>query len=312
MSLSSLPKTKSGKQITLGFGTGTKLAVAKRDGGKPGLSAEVVEPLVLALKSGFNHLDTAEAYSTEAEVGEAVKQVGVKREDIWITSKHSPHWLGHERKTLSPTEYVEYALRTIDTPYLDALLIHWPYFGQEDASPLGLTIEQVWTELEAQVDAGKVRYLGVLNFTVSDLEKILAVAKHAPLLHQIEFHASLPDQTPGVVEFSQKHGIVVEAYGPLTALFRDTLGQVKHVAEEIAEAHSQTAGQVLLQWVVEQDVLPVTTSSNEQRIKDALEVKLDRRGVLTAAEVAEISAVGKAHPHRAFFKDQFGEPAGSA
>lgn len=158
-----------------------------------------------------------------------------------------------------------------------------------------------------------MREIGVSNFRVGDLERIFNIpdVKYTPVVNQIEFHPYLQDQSPGILDFSQKHNILVEAYGPLTPIFRikdAETGEVKTdhpvapVLENLALKYNKTPAQILLRYTLQRGVLPITTSSNKERQKQSIEVyefELDQE------DVEEISKKGSEYFHRGSFVGLF-------
>lgn len=275
-------KLSSGFSIpSIGFGTGT--ALFKRD---PDSSAQIITAVTDALKAGFTHLDTAEGYGNEIEVGEAIAKSGVKRKDIFITTKLS-------KSFDDPEGNLDRALKELKTDYVDLYLIHNTSF----LSGGKITIGDLWKSFEAIVEKGKAKSIGVSNFAVEHLEELLKTAKIKPAVNQIEYHAYLQNQTPGIVEFAKKNGIYIESYGGLVPLTTATDGPLTPVVEKIAKTHGKSTTQVLLRWVLQNDVISVTTSRNPDRLKEILDIYSFE---LTPEEVEEITKVGNSYPYRKF------------
>ncbi|KAK6454770.1 aldose reductase [Scheffersomyces xylosifermentans] len=310
-------KTKSGDPITIGAGSGTAWKSFKRgDPSNEDNLNEIVDKLAFSIKAGYNHLDTAEVYTTHPEVGKAIKKSGAPREKLWITTKYitsSPHI---NKTAESPQEYVDETLKELGTDYIDLLLIHHPFFEPQQ-SKNGYDIKKLWKEFIDVKKTGAVRYIGVSNFTVDHLKSIIEVSEEQggrefyPTANQIEFHPYLQNQSPGIVQFAQENGILIESFGPLTPLFRiideDTKKEVvdhplKTVLPELAKKYNKTEAQILLRWVLEKKALPITTSSKEDRIKEALEI---HKFELKPEDVELIDTEGAKFPYRAFFKGRF-------
>lgn len=190
------------------------------------------EAVADALALGYRHIDTAQTYDNEADVGRAWRAAGVAREDLFLTTKV---WIDN----LAPARVdasVEESLRHLQTDYVDLLLIHWP----SDAVPLAATLDAMQA-LQAQ---GKARHLGVSNFTPTLLREAL---RHAPLLcNQVEYHPYL-SQAP-LLALARKHDLMLTAYSPLARarVLRDPTLQA------IAARHGKTPVQVALRWLVQQ------------------------------------------------------------
>ncbi|ABN67666.1 aldose reductase [Scheffersomyces stipitis CBS 6054] len=307
-------KTKSGTSITIGAGSGTAWKSVKRSDPDNQVNLDrIVDKLSYSIKKGYNHLDTAEVYTTHPEVGRAIKKSGTPREDLWITTKYNPSSRVAEKKDHSPVELVESALKELNTDYIDLLLIHHPFFKPEQTK-YNYDLVSLWQDVIKVKKSGAVRYIGVSNFTVDHLKTIIPVSEtegkeFLPVVNQIEFHPYL--QNKEIVQFSQKNGILVEAYGPLTPLFRivDEKSN-KEVADhplakllpQLSEKYGKTQAQILLRYALEKNVLPITTSSKEERIDQALNIyDFD----LSKQDVDLIDSEGSKFPYRAFFKTYF-------
>lgn len=303
--------TRSGRAITIGAGSGTAWKDVKR--GDPSNTEghnQITDRLVFSIKTGYNNLDSAEAYTTHPEVGRAIEHSGVPREDLWVATKYSAYSEFIQKKAFNPHDFVEQALAELNTDYLDLLLIHHPFFDKDKSN---YDLELLWKEIVDVHKLGKVRYIGVSNFAVNHLEQIIAVSNREngalPVVNQIEFHPYLQNQSPGIREFAKANNIAIQGYGPLTPLFRinDAEGhEVAHplqqVLPDLANKYGRTEAQILLRYTLQKDVLPITISSKEQRIHQAFEVY---DFVLEDADVALIDIEGSKFPYRAFFKKQF-------
>lgn len=281
----------------VGYGTGTKWFKLGRDE----IDTNLVNTLKLALKSGFTHIDGAEVYNTDAEIGEAI--AGVDRSAVFITDKFFAGDSSH--KSISshgkPYESLQYHLKNkLKLDYVDLYLLHSPFITKDTH---GFDLAEAWQSLEKAVDDGLTKSIGVSNFSVEDLKTVLNVARIKPVINQIEYNAYLQDQTPGVVEFSKQNGILVEAYSPLGPIVKAEPGEFTEQLATLAAKYGKTPEQVLLRWVLETGVLPVTTSSNEQRIKQFADI-FDF--ALTEGEVSELTALGRKHPTlRQYWKPEY-------
>jgi diketogulonate reductase-like aldo/keto reductase len=154
--------------------------------------------------------------------------------------------------------------------------------------------------MEAIHASGKAKTIGVSNFLKKDLEAILKTAKIVPAINQIEFHPYL--QHGDLIEFQRKHGIATAAYAPLTAVVRAKPGPLDGTYEQLAKKYDVTPGEIALRWVIDQGIVALTTSGNEQRLKAYLKVAQFK---LTPEEVKEISEVGKQKNFRGFWNHKF-------
>ena len=221
-----------------------------------------------ALDTGYRHLDTATAYDNESEVGRAVRDSGVPREEIFITTKLPPDRAGDERAT------IDGSLAALDTEYIDLWLIHWPPSD-------GLGIE-AWRQLVAIRDEGLVRAVGVSNYQTDQLDALIQATEEVPAVNQIRWAPPLYD-AKRVAEHRDR-GIVIEGYSP----FKSTRLQ-DPVLTRAAEAHGVSTAQVVLRWHLDHGIVVIPKSVTPERIS----TNFDVFGFsLTEDEVREIDALG--------------------
>jgi diketogulonate reductase-like aldo/keto reductase len=190
-------------------------------------------------------------YGNEAEVGRAVRDSGVPREDVFITTKLPPRNVGRERRTL------EASLRALGTDHVDLWLIHWPPHGQ--ASP------RAWEELLAARDEGLAHAVGVSNYATRQLDELIQVTGQAPAVNQIRWAPALHDARR-LAEHRQR-GIVLEGYSPFKS------SDLRHpVLVEIAANHGVSPAQVVLRWHLEHEVVVIPKSSTPERIASNFDV----------------------------------------
>ncbi|KAI1381448.1 Aldo/keto reductase [Hypoxylon crocopeplum] len=276
-------KLNDGNEIPmLAFGLGTALY-----NGESGL---VINSALTALKVGFHHLDGAEVYGNEKELGIAIKQSGVPRSELFVTTKA---W------TIATTVKAAFdaSLERLGLDYVDLYLVHWPQIA---STPQRL--QEIWAEVEAIKESGRAKSIGVSNFLQEHLETIFKTAKTKPVINQIEYHPYLQHGT--LVDFHRQHGIATAAYSPLTAITKASPGPVDDVYAALAKKYGVTMSDVGLRWVIDQGIVAVTTSSNEQRLQGYLSKVPSFK--LTPSEVAEISELGRQKHFRGFFNDIYG------
>ena len=238
------------------------------------LQGDVAYQSVLqSLKLGYRHIDTAQIYGNEKEVGDAIRDSGIPREDIFLTTKV---WTDRfTKQTFLPS--VRESLEKLQTSYVDLLLIHWPSPKDEVA------MEEYLTELKLAKEEGLTRHIGISNFTISQTAKAIGIlGKGEILTNQFEVHPYL--QNRKVVRFCQEQGILVTGYMPLAVgkvLKDDTI-----IA--IAEKHQATAAQVVLAWVRQQDIATIPSSTKEKNLKSNLEAE---KLVLDAEDMAAIATL---------------------
>lgn len=267
-----------GRVPALAFGSGSKHRIRKWETQKPGdetLDLELVDVLKDAISVGFTHLDTAEVYTTQGEMARAIKESGVERESLWICDKADSGWPEVNKKSVSsgPRESCERGLDIFGFDYFDQYLIHSPFFRGD---LIDLTIEEAWGQMEELYFEGKCRVIGVCNFNVEELERIMKVAKVKPMVNQIEYHLYLQNQSPGIVEYCKKNSILLEAFAPLTPILDAKVGSndhpLKNIIAAMAAKYKVQPSSICLRWIFQSGVLPVTTTSNKHRMEQAFEM----------------------------------------
>lgn len=283
-------KLNDGTQIpTLAYGLGT----ANYKEARTEFDQKIVDDTVAAIKAGFTHLDGAQVYGNEEELGAAIKAGGVAREKLYIVTKYDPKPDGTVEESFAQS------LKKLDVDRVDLYLIHKPFWK-------GVTDEQIqsrWAELEAIQASGRATSIGVSNFLQNHLEALLKTAKVVPAINQIEYHPYL--QHGNLVAFHRKNGIATSAYGPLTPIVRAKGGPVDPVYATLAKKYGVSDGDVGLRWVIDQGIVAITTSSNPERLQNYQNHLTSFN--LTPKEVDEISAEGDKKHFRAFFTTTFAE-----
>ncbi|KIX95934.1 uncharacterized protein Z520_08189 [Fonsecaea multimorphosa CBS 102226] len=276
------PKGLDGSYM-LAFGTGSTWR--KED--PETLNTGLIEIVKDALQSGYRHLDTAELYNTEREVGEAIRQSSVPVSEIYITGKVF---------TMSDISGAfSRSLQRLGVDYIDLYLLHYPYFAKSNAD-----LQAAWAELEAIYDSGKVGAIGVSNFTEDHIATILETARIRPVCNQIELNPYLPRIR--LQEYHKKQGIQTFAFSPLSPIVRATPGPLDSGLESIAEKHGVSTAVALIRWALQQGIAVVTTSTEKARMKDHL---LALNVSLSDEEVALISKVGAEKHFRGRWNDRF-------
>jgi 2,5-diketo-D-gluconate reductase A len=221
-----------------------------------------------ALEVGYRHIDTATLYANEKEVGRAVRDSGVPRADIFITTKLPPERAGRERQT------IDASLAALDTDYVDLWLIHWP-------PSRGAGVE-IWREFLAVRDEGLARAVGVSNYSIRQIDELTGATGEAPAVNQIRWSPSLYD--PGRLAAHRERGVAVEGYSP----FKST-DLNDPVLARIAAAHRVTAPQVVLRWHIDHGVVVIPKSVTPERIR----ANFDVFGFsLSEDELRQIDALG--------------------
>lgn len=238
---------------------------------------DTVAAVKYALATGWRHIDTAAFYGNEKEVGQAVRESGIPRQDIFVTTKL---W-NTERGYDSALRAFDHSLEALGMDYLDLYLIHWPAspFFFDDWKKLN---SDSWKALERLYKEGRVRSIGLSNFMPRHILPLLDSAEVMPQVDQIEFHPGWMQQD--CLDFCREKGITVEAWAPLIK------GEVLEngVIASIAASHSCSPAQVVLSWVLACGVIPLCKSNTPARIRENLD---SRNIILTEDEVAAISSL---------------------
>jgi diketogulonate reductase-like aldo/keto reductase len=228
-------------------------------------------------------------YGNEEEMGQAIKESGVPREKLYITTKISG------TKVQDTKAAFELSLKKLQVDYVDQYLIHAPFFANTPED-----LQKKWADMEEIKASGKAKTIGVSNFLQKDLEAVLKTAKVVPAINQIEYHPYL--QHGGLLDFLKKHDIKASAYGPLTAAVKAKPGPLDETYEKLAKKYSVTPGEIALRWCIDQGVVALSTSGSEQRLKQYQKI-VDFK--LTSEEVKEISEIGLKKHYRGFWGDKF-------
>ncbi|SFT71234.1 aldo/keto reductase [Mesorhizobium sp. YR577] len=235
--------------------------------------ADTLRMVPHALKLGFRHIDTAQIYGNEAEVGQGIASSGVPRGDVFLTTKV---WVDNYARSAFLTS-VDESLKKLKTDYVDLLLLHWP----NDAVPLA---EQI-ASLNEVKKAGKVRHIGVSNFNTALMAEAVRLSEAPLVTNQIEIHPYI-DQSV-VIDAARKAGLSVTGYYGMAdgKVFADAL------LKDIAAKHGKSVAQVVLRWLVQQDgVIALSKTVGEERAAENLAI-FDF--ALSAEEMAAISALAR-------------------
>lgn len=230
------------------------------------------EVTLTALKAGYRHIDTAAAYMNESDVGKAIKDSGIDRQEIFITSKLWLQDYGYENAKMG----IENSLRLLQVDYIDLYLLHQPYGDYLGA----------WKALEEAYEAGKIKAIGISNVTINLWNKFKNEMKIKPAVNQVEFNPFTQQKELRKVMAEDK--IRLEAWFPLGHGNKDLLENETIVA--LANKYHKNAGQIILRWIYQEGVISLPKSTNPERIKGNIDI-FDFE--LTEAEMQAIQALDK-------------------
>ncbi|KAI0054936.1 Aldo/keto reductase [Artomyces pyxidatus] len=247
----------------IAFGTGTIFR-----------QKDAAEQVARALESGFRHIDAAALYENEESVGAAIRESGIERSELFITTKYGG---GDVRSS------IECSLRKLGVQAVDLYLVHLPQLIEDD-------FEGAWAELAKVKEDGLTRSIGVSNFSVEHLRKIMQTGKTKPAVNQIRLHPYNYASYRELFAYAAEHAIVIEAFGSLAPLTSIPDGPLDSVLHTIAARVNATPAQVIFKWALSKGVVVVTTTSQAARLAEYLAVaQLDD---LTNEEIAAIDDAG--------------------
>jgi len=210
-----------------------------------------------ALEVGYRHIDTATGYENEAEVGAAIRASGLPREDVYVTTKlRNDH-----HKEQDADGAFQRSLDALDLGYIDLYLIHWPL-------PASDLYVDTWRALERFAADGRARSIGVSNFLIPHLERLLAETDTVPAVNQVELHPVFAQ--PELRSFHERHGIRTEAWGPLGQNKYDLFGLPP--IREAAAAHEVEPAQVVLRWHLQLGNIVIPKSNSKERMAQNLDI----------------------------------------
>lgn len=235
-----------------------------------------VNQITTAINNGFRHLDTSTNYDSEGAVGEAVKRSSINREDLFITSKLPGKYHHHD----DALKMLQESLLRMNLDYLDLYLIHWPL-------PKRNNYVEAWQALIEAQKLGLVKSIGVANFEKEHLDKLIQETGVVPAINQNELHPYWPQ--PELIETNHKLGIVQEAWSPL---MRGRSGNelTDPAIIKIAKKHNKNVGQIILRWLLQQDVVPVVKAASPEHQRANLSI---RDFILSEEEMNILSSLVK-------------------
>ncbi|MEJ3652420.1 aldo/keto reductase [Actinomycetes bacterium KLBMP 9759] len=234
--------------------------------------AETAQIVRTAFDAGYRHIDTAQGYANEEGVGQAIKESGLPREEIFVTTKLANPRQGYDEALRAFDE----SLQKLGLEAVDLFLIHWP-------RPAADQYVETWKAFEKIAADGRARAIGVSNFQVPHLERLAAETGTVPAVNQIELHPYLPQTV--LRAYHRQHGIATEAWSPI-GKGRDLLGE--KIVFDLAEKYGKTPAQVVLRWHIQLDNIVFPKSVTPSRIKENTEI-FDFE--LSADDVATLSTL---------------------
>jgi diketogulonate reductase-like aldo/keto reductase len=245
--------------------------------------SETAAAVTTALEAGYRHIDTAQGYRNEKGVGEAVARSGLRRDEIFITTKLANGQHGHDRARAA----FEGSLERLGMDTIDLFLIHWPL-------PMFDQYVETWRVLEQLLADGRVRSIGVSNFEIEHLERLAAETDITPALNQVELHPEFSQDE--LRAYHGAHGIATEAWGPL--------GQNKGLLDddrvvELANSKDRTPAQIVLRWHIQIGNVVIPKSVTPQRIEENIDIfdfELDEADMEVVAGLSRGRRLGP-HPN---------------
>ncbi|KAF9220920.1 Aldo/keto reductase [Gyrodon lividus] len=256
------------KLPTIAFGTGTTMR-----------SKDITDYVEQALDNGFWHIDTAPFYKTEKYVGIAIKESGLPRSSVYVTTKYSGGGV-------TVRESMRNSLDDMALTFVDLYLVHMPRVLDD--------LETGWREFESLKKDGLAKSIGVSNFSVDLLQRLLKIAHDKPVVNQIELHPYNYAEQKDLLAYCAKQGIVVQAYSSLNSITKNPGGPVDAVVNAAAKRINATANQVIFAWVRSKGAAIVTTSRSKERLHEYLAVA--DLPPLTPEEIAAIDEAGAQGP----------------
>ncbi|MDF2685506.1 MAG: glyoxal reductase [Clostridia bacterium] len=214
---------------------------------------EAEQAILWALRAGYRHIDTAAIYGNEESVGKAIRKSGIKREDLFITTKL---W-NQDMREHKQAQAFEVSLKKLNLDYVDLYLIHWPVAG---------AFKESWKVMEGIYKSGETKAIGVSNFKKHHMEDLLSDCNVVPAVNQMEFNPLIQDNE--ILEFCKNKGIAFEAWSPLGS---GNLIKNKEI-ESIGKKYGKTGPQAILRWILQKGIIVFPKSVHEDRIKENADI----------------------------------------
>lgn len=245
-----------------------------------------VDIIKTAIDCGYRHIDTAFAYNNEQAVGKAIKECGLKRSELFITSKLDNSDHGYE----NTLKEFEKTMNNLNLDYLDLYLIHWP-IPQKYRNNWQEANHGTWKAFEELYQEGKIRAIGVSNFLEHHIEPLLESATIAPMVDQLELHPCYVQRD--IVNYCKDHRIIVEAWSPLIR------GKLDHpLLLKLADRYNKTPAQIVLRWSIQQGFIPLPKTTSRERMlenADIFDFELTEEDIEQMKVLEELGGSGQ-HP----------------
>ena len=223
---------------------------------------EVVNAVKWALEAGYRHIDTAMIYKNEEGVGKAIRESGIPREEIFVTTKLWNTDQGYD----NALKAIDVSLSKLELSYVDLYLVHWPTAGDHAKGESINKRQETWRAMEEICKLGKARAIGVSNYTITHLEEMKKYVKIPPAINQVEFHPFLYQEE--LLNYCQQNNITFEAHSPLI------LGEKldNEIINSIAKKYGKTSAQILRRWSLQHGAIPLPKSTHRERIEENIKV----------------------------------------
>jgi diketogulonate reductase-like aldo/keto reductase len=222
---------------------------------------EVMNAVTLALKAGYRLIDTAMMYKNEEGVGKAIKNSGIPREEIFVTTKLWNTDQGYE----STLKAIDTSLGKLGLTYVDLYLIHWPT-ANADLNVSENKREETWKAMEEIYKSGKVKAIGVSNYTITHLEEMKKYLTIIPAVNQVEFHPFLYQKE--LLQYCKENSITLQAHSPLA----DGKSNENEKVSNIAKKYNKSNSQIMIRWGIQHEAIPIPKSVHKERIEENINV----------------------------------------
>lgn len=223
---------------------------------------EVIKAVKWAFDAGYRMIDTAKIYLNEAGVGKAIKESGISREEIFVTTKLWNTDQGYD----NALKAIDVSLAELGLDYVDLYLIHWPTAGEPSKGESINKREETWRAMEEIYRSGKAKAIGVSNYTINHLEEMKKYAKIPPAINQVEFHPFLYQKE--LLDYCNKNNIALEAYCPL--MHGEKLADAR--ISKVAEKYNRSNAQILLRWSLQHGCIPLPKSARQEHLQENINV----------------------------------------